>query len=72
MERKNRQEEIETCIGQISKSISSNFKMYIFKLQNVQSGASSPAKHGDAYFSAVYGFIQDLIVAPGLYEHQKL
>ena len=36
----------------------------------VQSGASSPAKHGDAYFSAVYGSIQDPIAAPGPYETQ--
>ena len=32
----------------------------------VQSGASSLAKQGGAYFSAVYGSIEDLIVAPGL------
>ena len=33
--------------------------------------ASSPAKHGDAYFSAVYESIQDLIAAPGPYENQE-
>ena len=32
----------------------------------VQSGASSLAKQGGAYFSAVYGSIEDPIVAPGL------
>ena len=37
----------------------------------LQSGASSPAKHGDAYFSAVYGSIQDPIAAPGPYENQE-
>ena len=36
----------------------------------IQSGASSPAKHG-AYFSAVYGSIQDPIAAPGPYENQE-
>ena len=36
----------------------------------VQSGASSLAKHGGAYFSAVYGFIQDPIAAPGLFDIQ--
>ena len=36
----------------------------------LQSGASSPAKHGDAYFSVVYGSIQDPIAAPGPYETQ--
>ena len=37
---------------------------YIFPL--LQSDASSLAKQGGAYFSAVYGSIEDLIVAPGL------
>ena len=37
----------------------------------VQSGASSLAKHGGAYFSAVYGSIQDPIAAPGPYENQE-
>ena len=32
---------------------------------HVQSGASSPAKHGGAYFSAVYGSIEDPVAAPG-------
>ena len=36
----------------------------------VQSGASSPAKHG-VYFSVVYGSIQDPIAAPGPYENQE-
>ena len=35
-------------------------------MEYVQSGASSLAKQGGAYFSAVYGSIEDLIVAPGL------
>ena len=38
----------------------------------VQSGASSPAKHGGAYFSAVYGFMKDPIAAPGPYENQEV
>ena len=36
-----------------------------------QSDASSPAKHGGAYFSAVYGSTQDPIAAPGPYENQE-
>ena len=40
------------------------------KVSVVQSGASSLAKHGGAYFSAVYGSIQDPIAAPGPYENQ--
>ena len=39
--------------------------------KNVQSDASSPAKHGGAYFSAVYGSTQDPIAAPGPYENQE-
>ena len=38
---------------------------------DVQSGRSCPVKHGDAYFSAVYGFMKDLIAAPGPYENQE-
>ena len=38
----------------------------------LQSGASSPAKHGGAYFSAVYGFMKDPIAAPGPYENQEV
>ena len=34
----------------------------------VQSGASSRAKHGGAYFSAVYGSIKDPMAAPEPYE----
>ena len=37
----------------------------------LQSGASSLAKHGEAYFSAVYVFIKDLIAAPEPYEPQE-
>ena len=40
------------------------------RLGQIQSGASSLAKHGGAYFSAVYGFIQDPIAAPGLFDIQ--
>ena len=36
------------------------------------SGRSSPAKHGDAYFSAVYGFMKDLIAAPVPFEIQEV
>ena len=36
----------------------------------LQSGASSLAKHRGAYFSAVYGSIQDPIAAPGLFDIQ--
>ena len=41
------------------------------KLMYIQSGESSPAKHGDAYFSAVCGFMKDPIAAPGPYENQE-
>ena len=34
----------------------------------VQSGASSQAKHGGAYFSAVSGSIKDPIAVPGRHE----
>ena len=34
----------------------------------LQSGASSQAKHGGAYFSAVYGSIEDPLAALGPYE----
>ena len=37
----------------------------------LQSGRSSLAKHGGAYFSAVYGFMKDPIAAPGPYENQE-
>ena len=38
-------------------------------IQNyIQSGASSQAKHGGAYFSAVFWSIKDLLAAPGPYE----
>ena len=37
----------------------------------LQSGASSRAKHGGAYFSAVYGFMKGPIAAPRLYENQE-
>ena len=39
--------------------------------QALQSGASSLAKQGGAYFSAVCGSIQDPIAAPGPYENQE-
>ena len=35
----------------------------------LQSGASSQAKHGGAYFSAVYESIEDPMAAPGPYEN---
>ena len=37
-------------------------------LLNVQSGASSQAKHGGAYFSAVSGSIKDPTAVPGWHE----
>ena len=43
---------------------------YIYKYTYIQSGASSLAKHGGAYFSAVYGSLQDPIAAPGLFDIQ--
>ena len=41
------------------------------KIKSLQSGASSLAKQGGAYFSAVCGSIQDPIAAPGPYENQE-
>ena len=41
-----------------------------FKEILLQSGASSLAKHGGAYFSAVYESLQDPIAAPGLFDIQ--
>ena len=41
------------------------------KIYYVQSGASSLAKHGGAYFSTNYGSMQDPIAAPGPYENQE-
>ena len=35
------------------------------KIRIIQSGASSQAKHGGAYFSAVTGSTQDPIAVPG-------
>ena len=40
-------------------------------MTNLQSGASSPAKHGGAYFSADYRFMKDPIAALGPYENQE-
>ena len=38
---------------------------------DLQSGRCCPAKHGGAYFWAVYGFMKDPIAAPGPYENQE-
>ena len=46
-------------------------KCFNFFLEILQSGAPSLAKHGGAYFSAVYGSIKDPIAAPGLYGKQE-
>ena len=42
------------------------------KYFQLQSGRSSLAKHRGAYFSAVYGFMKDLIAAPGPHENQEV
>ena len=39
--------------------------------QCVEVGQGGLAKHGGAYFSAVYGSIKDPIAAPGQYEPQE-
>ena len=44
------------------------FQKYIPGLHLIQSGASSRAKHGGAYFSAVRGSIKDPIAVPGRHE----
>ena len=41
------------------------FYLYQYFVNYLQSGASSLAKHGGAYFSAVYGSIEDPVAAPG-------
>ena len=41
--------------------------VFFLKMQ-LQSGASSRAKHGGAYFSAVSGSIKDPIAVPGWHE----
>ena len=43
----------------------------IEKRNEIQSGASSLAKQGGAYFSAVFRSIQDPIAAPGPHETQE-
>ena len=40
--------------------------------REIQADRSSLAKHGGAYFSAIYGFMKDLIAAPGPYENQEV
>ena len=46
-------------------SLSTDFRTWVLKPGDLQSGASSPAKHGGAYFSAVFGSIADPVAAPG-------
>ena len=41
------------------------------EIQKLQSGASSQAKHGGAFFSAVRGSIRDPIAVPGQDEVQE-
>ena len=43
----------------------------VTNITSIQSGRSSLAKHGGAYFSAVNGSIKDPIAAPGPYENQE-
>ena len=50
---------LETSLGRAPYRRASRF---------VQSGASSQAKHGGAYFSAVSGSIKDPIAVPGRHE----
>ena len=38
----------------------------------VQSGQSSLAEHGGAYFSAISGSIKDPIATPGPYENEEV
>ena len=44
---------------------------FMWSKKNIQSGASSHAKHGGAYFSAVRGSIKDPIAVPGRDEVQE-
>ena len=56
-----------------------SFKEHLVKINSasrdvgalLQSGASSCAKHGGAYFSAVRGSIKDLTAVPGREEVQE-
>ena len=45
---------------------------FVEVVNKVQSGRSSLAKHGGAYFSAIYGSIEDPIAVPGPYENQEV
>ena len=55
---------------QLSVFFYAHFFFFKFTFFNkIQSGASSRAKHGGAYFSAVYGSIDDPMAAPGPYEN---
>ena len=57
-------------IEQVRLSLEDGFVCLQVFFGHLQSGASSLAKHGGAYFSAVYGSIQDPIAAPGLFDIQ--
>ena len=46
--------------------------IFLFSIAfSIQSGRSSPARHGDAYFLDIYGFMEDPIAATGPYENQE-
>ena len=58
--------------GPKSKSSRKETPLKIQKYKEIQSGRSGLAKHGGAYFSAIYGSIEDPIAVPGPYENQEV
>ena len=72
------------CIGLANPSgmgntFHGNYKIFAKKYKtskkeivSLQSGRSGLAKHGGAYFSAIYGSIEDPIAVPGPYENQEV
>ena len=56
---------------QLKNIVRFRYKYKVLFEQILQSGRCSLAKHGDAYFSAVYGFMKDPIAAPGPCENQE-
>ena len=60
------------CLCQLLKKAEEIHKYTNVEIQKIQSGRSGLAKHGGAYFSAIYGSIEDPIAVPGPYENQEV
>ena len=65
MERSDRPLWLSSQIDRNPKSVPAISTDHPLAARDIQSGASSLAKHGVPYFSAVYGSIEDLVAAPG-------